>query len=93
MQAHFNNRIQLPNLTPQSAYLGFYNQRKHKIIINQILLIFKITIYHYRERKKCNIRHILKSIDECRRIETDLSYPNPRKIEFNKDKWASIENP
>ena len=57
VQLQYQNNIQLPDLSPQSAYLGFYEIIENKIIINHILLIFKLTLYLSRKNKHaiCNL--------------------------------------
>ena len=39
IRTFFSSLIALPEVTPQSAFLGFYNVEEHTIIINQILLL------------------------------------------------------
>ena len=51
--------LQLPELTPESAYLGFHDLEDN--LLNHIHLIFKIAIYNRRPDKTCSIEYIIKN--------------------------------
>ena len=68
------NRInlQLSELTPESAYLGFHDL--DDILFNHIHLIFKIAVYTRRADKNCSIEYILDKIFQIKEIEENLSF-------------------
>ena len=84
------NRInlQLPELTPESAYLGFHDL--DDILINHIHLIFKIALYTRRADKTCSIEYILKKIYQIKEIEEKLSFFHPNSKEKIRLKWARV---
>ena len=81
----------IPDLSPQSAILGFYDLVENTIIINQIHLIFKIAIYNSKSSQKCSIRYIINKIKGIKRIEDNITFFDERKRLFNNQKWAGIE--
>jgi hypothetical protein len=58
--------IPLPDLTPQSAILGFIDLYDDRILTNHLLLIFKITLYKYRDRGVYSIAHVLSNIKKSK---------------------------
>ena len=62
LKFHFTNVINLPDLTPQSAFFGFFDIDDNKIIINHILLFFKMTLYHCRSKRTCTLQQVLENI-------------------------------
>ena len=84
---HLSEHITLPALTPQSAFLGFLDEN---ILINQILLTFKITIYKSRELGSCNLTMITKKIKLTMKIEDIISAPDERRRNYNEAKWGVI---
>ena len=90
LQTHYQNKIILPDITPQSAYVGFYEITEQCAIINHILLIFKIALYHSRTKRSCNIQYILKQISHVKNIEHEITFLDERKKEFNRRKWVDI---
>ena len=94
IQVHYQDRIALPDLTPQSAFLGFPNLEELKVIINHILLIFKIAIYMYksRDRRYCSINYVLNKISLIKNIEFQITSQNDKKKEYNRNKWAILDD-
>ena len=90
VQLKYLNNIQLPDLTPQSAYLGFHEIKENKIIINHILLIFKLTLYHSRKKQVCNLHFVTREIEKLKQYEYEITFKSKRKKEFNQNKWKSI---
>ena len=93
LQLHYNRNLSLPNLTPQSAFLGFIEINENIIIVNHILLIFKMTIYRSRRKQRCILQLILNMIDRIYNTEKQITFLDPRKSENNINKWASIKTP
>ena len=59
LQFHYKNIINLPDLTPQSAFFDFLDLCEDRIIVNNLLLIFKITLYQFRIKKYCTMQMLL----------------------------------
>ena len=76
----------LVELTPQSAILGWYEEKDKGILKNQILLIFKMIIYKDRDLGMCSLNRVLNKIKMVRSIEYGIKTNN----EYNKDKWEPI---
>ena len=80
--------MQLPELTPVSAYLGFQNLEDN--LINHIHLIFKITLYTRRSAKTCSIEYTINKIHQVKEIEENLSFFHPNCKEKIRRKWARV---
>lgn len=90
LNAYFSNNLELPNLTPQSAFFGFCTISENKMILNQILITFKITIYKSRDDGSCNIFKIISKIKLIKKIEDNITLNDERKRVFNDNKWSEI---
>ena len=90
IRTFFSSLIALPELTPQSAFLGFYNVEEHKIITNQILLTFKMVIYKSRDSGACNFNKFLNKIKQIKLIEDTISRKHHAKLAYNERKWSVI---
>ena len=77
-------------MTPQSAFLFFYSINENKIIINQVLLTFKIAIYKSREAGYCNLQKIINKLKQTKVIEDAISSKDERKKRYNDAKWSLI---
>ena len=85
--------MRIPDITPQSAFLGFYQLTENKIIINHILLIFKIMLFRSRTKQNSSLQEFFINLNRVKTIEYEITFPYPRKKETNKIKWASIQDP
>ena len=90
VKSYFSRTLILPPLTPQSAFLGFFSIHEKKMIINQILLTFKIVIYKSREAGICNLLKIINKIKQTKLIEDAISSKDERKKRYNDSKWSEI---
>ena len=90
IKSFFSRYISLPSLTPQSAFLGFFDDSNNKIIMNQILLTFKIVIYKSRDSGYCNLLKIINKIKQTKIIEDKISSLDERKKVYNESKWSVI---
>ena len=80
----FQNTLILLTLTPQTAILDILDSvsnntfffENNKILINHILLIFKLYVYKYREKKFININNLIAEIRKIRRIEKEIALNN-----------------
>ena len=88
----FSIFIVLPEVTPQSAFLGFYNIEEHKIIINQILLTFKMVICKSMDSGSCNFNKFLNKIKQIKIIEDIISRKHQAKWVYNERKWSVIRS-
>ena len=71
---HFlSNYLNIPVLIPQSAIFGLINQKENFLIINFLLLIFKLHTYNSRSSYKLNIEHLKIIICKTRNIELEVS--------------------
>ena len=91
IQIHFINIINLPDLTPQSAFLSFYDIKKDNLIINNVLLIFKMTLYHYRAKGTCSFQHVMRNIKKIKNIENEITSLNKAQHNFHLQKWVNID--
>jgi hypothetical protein len=92
LQSFFSRRLILPVITPQSAFLVFLEESENKILINQILLCFKIAIFKARESGYCNLLRIVKKIKQVKVIEKIISAKDERKKVYNDHKWSVIND-
>ena len=90
LKSYFSGTLILPPLTPQSAFLGFHTINENKIIINQILLTFKIVIYKSREGGFCNLLKIINKLKKTKLIEDAISVKDEHKKRYNDFKWSGI---
>ena len=79
----------LPALTPKSAYCGFFENRS--MIINHILLIFKIALYKNRDLGTCSLTYITNKILQIKETEENIVYLNQNAKRKNNEKWAELE--
>ena len=85
----FQNNLTLPTLTPQTTIFGFEN---NKSLSNHILLILKLYVYKFREKKVLNIRNLIAEIQKIKIIEKETALPNSKKTIAFTRKWHIIGN-
>ena len=57
-----------------------------------MLLIFKLYVYKYREKKLLNINNLIAEIRKIKRIEKEIALPNSKKtIAFTRE-WHIIDS-
>ena len=78
--------LPFPDLTPKSAYFGFYELRD--TLINHIHLIFRISVYSKRNAGSCSILYIKNKIKSIRKTEENLTYLSETGNQVNQRKWA-----
>ena len=90
----FQNTLILPTLTPQTAILGIFDSvsnnsflKNSKILINHILLIFKLYVYKSREKKFININNLIAEIRKVKRIEKEIALNNSMKTTAFRKTW------
>ena len=91
---YLQNSLVLPILTPQTAIFGFrdsknsdYNFKKNELLINHILLIFKLYTYRSREKQFIHINSLIAEIKSAKAIEKQIATSNSRKTIAFKNKW------
>ena len=86
-----SNKLISPTYTPQSAIFGFWDFYKNEhLVLNHMLLIFKMYIYNARTTGYLNISHLLIYIKSIKDTENKLCESNAkRRKKFNK-KWKNV---
>ena len=86
-----SNKLIFPTYTPQSAIFGFWDFYKNEhLVLNHLLLIFKMYIYNARTTGYLNISHLLIYIKSIKDTEKKLCESNAkRRKKFNK-KWKNV---
>ena len=94
----FQNTLIVRTLTPQTAILGILDSvsnnsffENNKILINHILLIFKLYVYKSREKKFINTNNLIAEIRKVKRIEKEIVLNNSMETAFRK-KWHLTDN-
>ena len=82
-------KLSLPSLVLQSALFGFYDNPTKNYIANNILLIFKLTLYKNRKKSTPTLSKILKNIKDRELLERCCAASENR-ICMHNDKWAPI---
>ena len=95
----FQNTLILPTLTSQTAILGILNSvsnnsffENNKVLINHILLFFKLYVCKSREKKFININNLIAEIRKVKRIEKDIALNNSMKTIAFRRKWHLTDN-
>ena len=95
----FQNTLILPTLTPQTAILGILDSvsndsffENNKILINHILLIFKLYVYKSREKKFINLNNLMAEIRKIKRTEKEIALNNATKTTAFRKKWHLTDN-
>ena len=91
---YFQNSLVLPILTQQTAIVGFLDSansdcyfKKNKLLINHILLIFKLYVYRSREKQFIHINNLIAGIKSAPAIEKKIATSNSKKTIAFKNKW------
>ena len=86
----FNDKLDIPNLDLQSAILGFIDSRKDSLALNNILLIFKLCLYRFRDKKAPTFLSFLKNLREREFLERKIVFLNQNKLDFHNKKWEFL---
>ena len=83
----------LPILTPQTVISGFLNSinseqnlKKNKLLINHILLIFKLYVID-PETQFIHINNLIAEIKSVKAIQKEIATSNSKKTIAFKNKW------
>ena len=89
----FQNSLVFPTLPPQTAIFGFldsansdYNFKKNKLLINHILLIFKLYVID-PETQFIHINNLIAEIKSVKAIQKEIATSNSKKTIAFKNKW------
>jgi len=80
--------LALPDITAESAFIGL--PFGIPPLIQHLHLAFRICLYKSREKKVCNIQYFINKVKQIRKIETCITFSNPRKRLANHRKWSSL---
>ena len=69
----FKDYVSLPNLSPQSATLGFTSNMENSMLINHIVLLFKYYVYKSRKDRNINILPFMNFLTRVYDTEKALS--------------------
>ena len=89
---HFRQYLTFPTLTTQSAHLGYLNETiANYLLLNHILLIYKIYVYNSREAKKLSLIGLLSRIEKIFYLEIKTQEYNRSDTNY-ENKWSCIAN-
>ena len=92
LQDYFKNYLTLPCLDLQSAIVGFFEKtHDYQILINSILLTFKMLLYKNRESKCFNLTQVIKNIKSREKIESAIARESG-KLLFHSRKWQILKD-
>ena len=87
----FDTILPLPDLTTKHALLGFFDHdRENCMIVNHILLIFKIFIYRQRGSGILSIDNLLTKIKDIAILEINVANFDPQNNDWYLQKWRPI---
>ena len=94
LKSILSNNINFPISTPQSAIFGFWDlDTNEHLILNHLLLIFKMYIYNARTASYLNISHLLIYIKGIKDIEKKLcENDSKRRKKINKKRKNVLIN-
>ncbi len=87
VRAHFRE-LNLPELSPESAYLGFENV--DNVLVNLVHIIFKISLYKTRHTGITSINQIISKVKSFKIIEETITLHEPSKRDFNRKKVGKM---
>ena len=88
LNRHFHSDLKFPELTPQTAILGIFNDSVSNIhLINHILLLFKLYIYRSRNKYRLNINEHLANILNIKKLENVTAFSNVKNVAAYNKKW------
>ena len=73
----------------QSAIIGFFDG-KDDSALNNILLIFKLCLYRFRNKKIPDLNLFIKNLREREVLERKIVLFNDKKLAFHDNKWEFL---
>ena len=86
---HFDGLLVFPPLNSQSAYLGYFGEIANSLLLNHILIIYKLYIYNARESKRLSIDALMARIKKIFELEIKTE-ELLRTDNFYSSKWQCI---
>ena len=87
-QTRFHCNLTFPALTPKTAILSPLNgSASHVLLINHMLLLFKLYFYKSRNKHRLNINDPLDNILNIKKLEKICIFDNVKKIAAYNKKW------
>ena len=91
LKSILSNNLIFPICTPQSAIFGFWDlDTNEHLILNQLLLIFKMYIYDARTTGYLNIIHLLIYIKGIKDTEKKPCENNAKRRKKINKKWKNV---
>ena len=90
LKLFFGGTIDLPDLIPQTAILGYLNIDHDSIMINHLLLVFKQYLYKSRSKGYPSIIILLGRIKKVKQIEMKIAETNPMRSKNILKKWHKV---
>ena len=88
LQNFFSSKIDLPCLTLQSAVLGFFEtDQNNSIFFNNILLMYKITLYRNRDKGSVTANNVIKNLKARETIEKHIATRSANTMQIHSAKW------
>ena len=88
----FIDNITIPDLTLQSALFGFLGCRNDSFYLNHILLIYKLCLYRFRDKKVPNLQLFIKNLKERELMERQIVQADVNKLILHRKKWDFFTN-
>ena len=89
---NFSQFLTFPTLNSQSAHLGYLDEKiPNFLLLNHILLIFKIYVYNCREAKQLSLTGLLARIEKIFNLEMKTQEYNRSDTHY-EIKWRCIAN-
>ena len=86
-----SNNLTFPTCTPQSAILGFWDlDTNEHLILNHLLLIFKMCSYNAKTTYYLNKSHLLIYIKGIKDTEKKLCENNVKRRKKINKKWKNV---
>ena len=77
----FDKSLNLPFLSPQTAFIGFANTYCIDTLLkNHILLLFKIYVYNSRKHEKISLKNLIRNITKVKNIEKEIAEKNKKRL-------------
>ena len=88
LNRRFHSDLKFPELTPQAAIVGIFNDSVSNIhLVNDILLLFKLYIYNSQNKHRLNIHKLLANILNIKKLEKVTAIGNVKKVAAYIKKW------
>ena len=91
IKVFFSSIIDIPDLDLQSAILGFIDSDKDNRVFNNILLIYKLCLYRFRDKKVPNLQLFLKNLKEREFLERQIVQFDDKKLLYHHKKWEFLK--